>query len=181
MAAQVKQMKNGTVVHQIAGHALMPAITVEPAPISTVNIFGRIDGFSVNHITITNSGTSTKPQPKRGGLAPWQERRVSEMMESSLEEPPTLRKLAQSCSLSASHFAKAFKQSFGHAPHQWLMHRRVARAHELMRNTLEPLAEIALACGFSDQSHFSRVFSRLTGLTPGVWRRRNRGVTPQFA
>jgi transcriptional regulator GlxA family with amidase domain len=51
------------------------------------------------------------------------------------------------------------------------MQRRVDRAKDLMRATGTPLAEIAFACGFADQSHFTRMFSQATGMTPREWRR----------
>jgi hypothetical protein len=57
-------------------------------------------------------------------------------------------------------------------PHRWLLERRVDRAKELLRHS-SPIAEIALECGFSDQSHFTRVFTNLMGVPPGVWRRQS--------
>jgi methylphosphotriester-DNA--protein-cysteine methyltransferase len=62
----------------------------------------------------------------------------------------------------------------GVTPHRWLMARRVDRAKDLMRSTEAPLAEIALKCGFSEQSHFTRVFSQTTGTTPAQWRQESK-------
>ncbi len=109
-----------------------------------------------------------------GGLAPWQIRRTQALMEARLEARLTTSELAAAVRLSKSHFATAFRQSFGEPPHLHLMKRRVERARHLMRTTDASLPEIALACGFSDQSHLSRLFRRLDGDTPSRWRRRAR-------
>ena len=110
-------------------------------------------------------------QPSRGRLAAWQERRAKEVLEAHLHSGLRLADAASACGLSASHFARAFKQSTGQPPHRWLLHRRAERAKDLLRDTDATLAETALACGFADQSHFSRVFTRVVGVSPGAWRR----------
>jgi AraC-like DNA-binding protein len=107
----------------------------------------------------------------RGGLAPWQLRRVTDAMDAELSANHAVAALAQVCGLSADHFIRAFKRSTGVAPHQWLLRRRVERAQTLMRDTKMDLTAIALACGFVDQSHFSRVFTRFEKQSPGRWRR----------
>ncbi|EJK80645.1 DNA-binding domain-containing protein, AraC-type [Rhizobium sp. AP16] len=104
-----------------------------------------------------------------GGLTPWQLRRARDTINARLDRDVSLAQLASDCGLSTSHFARAFARSTGIPPHRWLMQRRVDRAKELMRKGT-PLAEIALMCGFSDQSHLTRVFSQSVGLTPGRWR-----------
>ncbi|WP_245472041.1 AraC family transcriptional regulator [Rhizobium jaguaris] len=92
-----------------------------------------------------------------GGLTPWQLRRARDTINARLDQDVSLAQLASDCGLSTSHFARAFARSTGIPPHRWVMQRRVDRAKELMR-TGTPLAEIALMCGFSDQSHLTRVF-----------------------
>jgi AraC-like DNA-binding protein len=82
-----------------------------------------------------------------------------------------LARLAAECGLSVRHFARAFRQSTGVPPHRWLLRRRVERAAELLGNRALPLADIAIACGFADQSHFTRVFTALMGASPNTWRR----------
>jgi transcriptional regulator GlxA family with amidase domain len=93
------------------------------------------------------------------------------MLQSDLSENLSLRTVAAACKLSLSHFARAFKISTGFAPHQWLMTARVELARALLAKSQTPLVEVAGMCGFSDQSHFSRVFGRIVGATPGAWRR----------
>ena len=107
-----------------------------------------------------------------GGLAPWQLRRACELMDAEMGANPTIRMLAAECHLSGSHFSKAFRETTGLAPHQWLTKRRIDRAREMLLATDTDLADIALACGFVDQSHFARVFARTEHDSPGRWRRR---------
>jgi AraC family transcriptional regulator len=112
-----------------------------------------------------------RPGEARGGLAPWQLRRVNDFVDANLDGDPSIARLAGECGLSVSHFARAFKQAVGLPPHQWLTKRRVDRARELLLDSGVELAEIALTCGFVDQSHLTRVFSRAEGCSPGRWRR----------
>jgi AraC-like DNA-binding protein len=107
----------------------------------------------------------------RGGLARWQARRSIEMMLDNIEHNVSLARLAKECRLSPSHFARAFKQTLGRSPHRWLLERRVEKAKGMLIGRETPISEIALGAGFADQAHFTRVFSKLTGTTPGAWRR----------
>jgi AraC family transcriptional regulator len=79
--------------------------------------------------------------------------------------------LARLVRLSVSHFARAFKYTFGYSPHAFLMRRRMERAQGLMLKSSVPLAQIALECGLSDQAHLSRLFLQFTGESPASWRR----------
>lgn len=108
-----------------------------------------------------------------GGLAPWQLRRATALLRANLAENQSLEHLAAACRLSATHFARAFKQSMGIPPHQWLTNARIDMARELLLRSALPLAQIASTCGFADQSHFSRIFSRSEGVSPGAWRRQH--------
>ena len=76
--------------------------------------------------------------------------------------------------MSVSQFGRAFKKATGLTPHRWLVQRRLEQAMDLLLGSNLPLAEIALDCGFSEQSHFTRTFTRLVGTSPGEWRRRRR-------
>ncbi|HWN53076.1 MAG TPA: helix-turn-helix domain-containing protein [Xanthobacteraceae bacterium] len=110
----------------------------------------------------------------RGGLSPGVLRRVREHIDANLEANVDLTDLAAIADLSRCHFARAFKQSVGGTPHRYLMHRRLEKAQELLGGTELSLAEIALATGFSDQSHFSRRFRDHLGTTPRAFRRAQR-------
>jgi AraC-like DNA-binding protein len=107
----------------------------------------------------------------RGGLAPWQVKRVTTHIDAHLESVIPIRDLAQVAGLSVSHFMRAFRASFGHSPHRFIMRRRLERAQGLMLTSGTPLGQIALECGLADQSHLTRLFRRFVGESPGMWRR----------
>ncbi len=123
------------------------------------------------HFAQAYGGMRSTPASARGGLAPWQERRSKELISSRLEGEISLAELATECRLSRGYFARAFKKTTGHTPHVWLLRRRVANAKRLLVESETPIAEIALECGFADQSHLTKVFSKIVGATPGAWRR----------
>lgn len=106
-----------------------------------------------------------------GMLAPWQARRVTRHIEANLARSLQLQELAEIAGLSCSYFSRAFKASFGETPHAFIIRRRIERAQHEMLLSDEPLAQIALVCGFADQAHLSRVFRRLVGSPPNAWRR----------
>jgi AraC family transcriptional regulator len=116
-------------------------------------------------------GMRPHSQPAQGGLAPWQLRRAKEILSANLDGRVALEEVARDCHLSVSYFSRAFRQSMGTAPHQWLLAHRVEVAKEKLRDERLSLLDVALACGFADQSHLTRVFTRIVGISPGAWRR----------
>ena len=112
--------------------------------------------------------------PARGGLAPWQVLRIKAHVEAHLDSTLRARDLAVMARLSTGHFCRAFKRSLGVAPIAYIAGRRVASAQNLMLASNESLSQIALACGFYDQAHLTRVFRRHAGTSPHDWRRRHR-------
>jgi AraC family transcriptional regulator len=123
------------------------------------------------HVAKTYGGAKGDRLTVKGGLSPWQLRRVYEYIEDRPTLNPSIAELSKECGISESHFARAFRRTVGMAPHVWLIKRRVQKAKELMFNKSLSLAEIALTCGFVDQSHFTSVFSRHEGTSPGIWRK----------
>jgi AraC-like DNA-binding protein len=123
------------------------------------------------HTLTTYGGMTAEPAPRRGGLAVWQLKRAKEMLAAGLHGGTPLTGLAKECGLSPSHFARAFRQSAGCSPHQWLLKLRLDTAKSFLRNRALSLSEVAAACGFADQSHFTHVFTRHVGVSPGAWRR----------
>lgn len=115
----------------------------------------------------------------RQGLAPWQADKVREFIESSLESTIRLKDCASRAKLSTSHFSRAFRATFGMTAGHYIRRRRVERAQQKMLLSQETLSQIALACGFADQAHYSRVFRVVVGLSPNVWRRRNKTLAPR--
>jgi AraC-like DNA-binding protein len=126
-----------------------------------------------SHVAYAYGGMKTEERQSRGGLAPSQERRIKELIFASLSEDIPLGRLADECGLSSRHFARSFRVSTGLSPHRWLMKCRAERARELLTDSGLSLIEVALTCGFSDQSHFTRAFAANFGMSPGAWRRKN--------
>ena len=108
---------------------------------------------------------------RRGGLAPWQIRRVMHEIDANLASPIRMKDLSEVVRLSESYFSRAFKATLNVSPHAYILRRRIERAQEIMLTTDEQLSEIALACGLCDQAHLSRLFRRIAGASPGSWRR----------
>src|SRR6266404_6724114 len=107
----------------------------------------------------------------RGGLAPWQAKRISSYIEDNLGSTIRATDLAGIVQLSTSHFFRAFRNSFGEAPLAYIMKRRILCAQEMMLSSRYSLLQIALECGMCDQAHFTRVFRRIVGINPKAWRR----------
>jgi AraC family transcriptional regulator len=124
------------------------------------------------HLVFSYGGVTISAPQFRGGLSSLQMRRATELLEAHLDGKIALQQIAEECELSVSHFARAFKQTFRRPPYNWLIERRVDRARDLMTDSRLPLADIAMQCGFADQSAFNRSFKRIHGVTPGMWRRR---------
>ncbi len=123
------------------------------------------------HFAHRYGGLRRRSRLLRGGLTPRQEQRAKEMLAADIAQVPSISEIARECSLSPDHFARAFKVSTGVTPSSWFQERRIARAKALLHDSSLSLAEIAQVCGFTDQSHFSRQFSRQTGESPLLWRR----------
>lgn len=124
-----------------------------------------------HHLASSYGGTRSDGCVVLGGLATWQQRKAKEMMREHLVEGVALAELARACRMSPSAFVRAFRRSIGLPPHQWLLQQRIEWAMTLMRDHSMQLADVALASGFADQSHFTRSFKRRMGCSPGAWRR----------
>jgi AraC family transcriptional regulator len=134
-------------------------------------LFDHVSRALAAHVAEAYGGMRPNSMGYHGGLAAWQERRAKDILVANLDGAVALADLAEACRLSVSHFSRAFRKSMGVAPHRWLLNRRVELAKDLLRDRASSLSEIALRCGFSDQSHFTKVFTRRAGVSPGAWRR----------
>ena len=117
---------------------------------------------------------SAKPEPaapSRGGLAPWQQRKVAAYIEEHFGEPVTVADMADLVDLSTYYFCRAFKQSFGVSPHRYLANRRIEHAKRLLIEHRQSITHIALEVGFDETSSFSAAFRKATGLTPTSYQR----------
>ena len=149
----------------------------------------RPDGIALNAVlpiemarecaTLLSSLMDLVPSPGPGQLARWQERLAKTRLSESLSNTPSIAQVASACGISRGHFSKAFKNSTGHSPHQWLVLLRIETAKSQLLHSSWSLADIAAHCGFSDQSHLTRTFVRLWGVAPGRWQRLNRDCPPR--
>jgi AraC family transcriptional regulator len=117
----------------------------------------------------------------RGGFAAWRSRRLAAHVDANLSGKIVIKDLAASIDMSVGHFCRAFKRTFGMPARIWIRQRRIELAQGLMLTTGASLSEIALTCGMSDQSHFTRSFRRIVGETPSSWRQTRDGVIEERA
>jgi AraC family transcriptional regulator len=133
-----------------------------------------VDEISIllmSHLIHNYSDITPVARSTRGGLATWQERIAKEILFGRIFDPPTADELGQACGVSARHFIRAFRQSTGHTPHQWLMQERVLKAQNLLEHSDRTLTEISALCGYANQSHFCRAYLRYFGQNPSRARR----------
>ncbi len=154
---------------------IMPCLN---APQAFSQLF--VDSFTLmlcSHLIKQYAGIGEAGERGRGGLAPWQRRRVTELLDVHLDGEVKLATLAEECRLSVSHFSRAFRASFGTSAHRYLILQRVEKAKALLSETHNSLSEIASRAGFSDQATLTRTFRSVVGAPPGKWRREsgNRG------
>lgn len=150
---------------------------MQPLLLAALEAPGGPDSLVTDHLMLALAAHFARayggagPPRQTGGLAPWQARRAQELLAADLQREMSLLEVAQACGLSLAHFSRGFKATTGTTPHGWRQQRRVAQARLLLRQGGLPLQDVALRCGFADQSHFTRIFRRSTGATPGHWRR----------
>lgn len=153
---------------QLLAGAILPAMDHE----STLSqlYLGHIASAMMTHI-VSVYGSTLRRGKYVPTLSPRHERLVIEYMRHHLASNISVDDIAAECGISAGHFTKAFFQSTGLTPHQWILRARIDQAKALLGQGLD-LASIATSCGFSDQSHFSRVFKKITGFSPAKWRKK---------
>lgn len=123
------------------------------------------------HMCSAHASRPIELQSRRGGLAPWQERRVKELLLANMSGTIGLSQVAAECGVSRAHLARSFKASTGSSPMAWLQQQRLERASKMLLTSTLSVSEIAHRCGFADHSHFSKVFTRSYRASPGEWRR----------
>ncbi|MDB5851439.1 MAG: AraC family transcriptional regulator [Rhodoferax sp.] len=159
----------------VLGHllrALMPALT-RPAEASTLfvdQLAATIGTYLFEQYGGMRRYVGTPGRTQRT-LSRQQETRAKEMLSSRLDGDVSVADVADACRLSRSYFIRAFRETTGQTPHQWLLAQRIEHARALLAGSQLSLVEVAAACGFADQSHFTRVFAQGVGTSPGRWRR----------
>lgn len=142
-----------------------------PDPISIIMVESQVSQLFVQLLRLNGLGL----EPAKGGLSPFDLKRVVAIIESRPANPPSLDELASEIGVSRRHFFRAFKQSTGKTPHTYVAEHRLQRAADLLRATDLSATEIALECGFASSSHFTVAFKRAIGVSPSEFRRKWRG------
>ena len=123
-----------------------------------------------DHSSLGRKATRKVAGEHAGGLSRRALKRAIDYIGDNLQKDLTLAELAGTAHMSPYHFSRLFKGSTGLAPHRYVIERRVQRAKELLSGSALPIAEIALLCGFANQSHLNRHFKRLLGVNPKALR-----------
>lgn len=149
--------------------AEMPPLAASLRALTQATIRGDILAADA-HLAEFVGALAPRPVALKGGLAPHILRRLDDWIDAHLEGPIRLSELAALTDLSSFHLHRMFRASRGMTLHAWITERRIARAKTLLSSPA-PLIQIADACGFASQSHFSRAFKTATSATPAGWRR----------
>jgi AraC family transcriptional regulator len=152
------------------GRSLLPVLR---APEEANRLFTDHVAMALASHTAHAYGSQNLTRPLRARLATWQEKRAKDMILGDLSGSTSLADIAAACGLSANYFARSFRETTGFTPHAWLLRARIQRAINLLRQRDATISDVAAACGFANQSHFSRVFAREVGLSPNAWRRQS--------
>jgi len=168
-------------------HLACPPGTIDPVMVHLASALlpalqrpSEASALFIDHVTLamfthvsTHYGRSRLSTPYvKGGMTRLQAERAKEFLAGHCADDISLIDAARACGLSRGHFIKAFRVSMGLTPHQWLQRYRVDKAKSMLVDAKLSIADIAMACGFADQSHLTRVFARLVGDSPAAWRRR---------
>lgn len=133
-----------------------------------------MDAIPFDYDLLSISITQPTLSSSAARLAPWQIKAAKDGMARQIRSGLRIADVAAHLSLSETHFAKAFRNSVGIAPHHWFRQVRLAYAEHLLVETCSSVADIAATCGYSDESHFIATFHRAIGTPPGRWRRKRR-------
>jgi AraC-like DNA-binding protein len=159
----------------VGGTETLPALITPPEPSAAIWRSSESTWFHCRpRRGLLTNVPPTAFRPSRGGLPPRVLRRVQEYVDSHISEDLGLEQLALTAGMSLHHFARAFKASAGVPPHRFVLQRRISRASDLLTGTDHRIADIAIATGFSDQSHLTRHFRQSLAVSPAAFRRSHR-------
>jgi AraC family transcriptional regulator len=134
-------------------------------------LYGESLGTALAARLVQNYAVSKPFEFKANGLTQSQLQRVIDYIKANLTQDLSILDLATLTGMSESHFSRSFKRSVGIAPYQYLMQQRVERAKQLLEQRLLAISTIALDCGFANQTHLTKVFRQMTGMTPKAYQK----------
>lgn len=161
---------------------LLPATSVrvpgsrDSADLSEIDVlllmlYGKCAGAALAHYLLRRYAVRTTRAGKyRGRIPAARLNRVLDFMRQNYAPDIRLWELAQLAGMSSNYFCELFKQSKGLSRHQYLLQLRISRAKACLRNPEATVSQVAEATGFADQSHFTKVFRRIVGITPAQFR-----------
>ncbi|MDK1491863.1 AraC family transcriptional regulator [Sinorhizobium sp. 7-81] len=157
------------VVHHLA-QALLPALS-DPQNADSLYVDHALLALQAHLVSRYGGVDLASVQPH--GLSKHQLTAATAYLAEHASRKIAMTEIASICGLSTSHFIRAFKKSTGRTPHRWLTEHRIQKAKSLLLGET-PIAEIAVSCGFADQSHLTHVFSAICDVSPAAWRRMQR-------
>jgi AraC family transcriptional regulator len=138
---------------------------------STRRLLGETLSNAIALHLIGNHSSGSVAKDHKGGIPGPRLRHVLDYVEEHLEGDLSLSSLATEATMTVFHFSRAFRQSTGQSPYQYVLQRRIEWAKKLLRKSDLTVGEISFQTGFIQQTHFARLFQRKTGLTPTAFRR----------
>jgi AraC family transcriptional regulator len=161
--------------HEVHDERIVTLVEQLADEIAAGGVNGRLyaQGLSLALVGWLRARYAFEPAPTRvraQKLAPLHAERVREYIDAHLGHELGVAELAGLVGLSSAYFVRVFHATFGTTPHRFVLERRVQVAAELLRQPGMPIAQVAYALGFSSQAHFTAVFRRQTGRTPGASR-----------
>lgn len=167
-------MKPGTVDPQITGLAQLMNSVLEDPTLSNPLFDEAVVLALYWRLAAGYAGLYHEHGRRVGGLTRPQEARAKEMIDAHLSGNISIAEIAEACGLSPSYFKRAFRVTTGMPPHRWMTLRRIELAKALLLAGKKSISDVAVSCGFADQSHMTRVFGRVVGVSPGAWQRLQR-------
>ena len=135
-------------------------------------LYGESLGVALAHYLIRRFAVrKTHSAEPQGGMPGARLNRVKDFIQQNCAKESRLWELAQVAGMSPHYFCKLFKESVGLSPHQYVIRCRIKRAKEFLRDRRFTVNQVAEVTGFADQTHFTKVFHRLVGVTPMQFRR----------
>lgn len=162
---RIQRSMDDRVLDRLLDHVLVGLRT--PDRLHLEGLALQIAGRLLSHHSVDGPTMS----PNKGGLAPWQVRRVQEFLAENLATDIGIEELSAIARLSPFHFARAFKATVGIPPHAYQRQLRMAQACRLLGEPSLSVIEVALSVGFNSPQAFARTFRREFGVTPTDYRR----------